>query len=346
MKKASVLLAFCALSLLSSGCASKSLPRASYPGSEAFGTVFNDVWSEGCNELHSLMVLKDGKVIFERYETGHGPNELHILWSASKTFTATAVGFACQDGKMTVEDKVVSWFKPEELPEEISPWLAQMTVHDLLIMSSGIGADLREKTRRRDYLDWAKETLCSTIHFEPGTLFEYNSMDTYLLAVIVTRAVGEQMSDYLNRKLFVPLGITDWIWEKSPQGYDTGGWGLFLSLESFAKMGQFMLQRGVWKGKRLLAEDWFDAAMSPQIMQYQGRGVSEEWVEAHSSDDWNQGYGYQMWCCTRGAYRLDGAWSQYCIIIPEKRAVVAALSHTPNGSRLLNSIWNNIYDNL
>ena len=171
-------------------------------------------------------------------------------------------------------------------------------------------------------------------------------MDTYLVSVIVSKAVGEPMSEYLNRKLFNPLGIKKWIWEKSPQGYDCGGWGLFLNLESFAKMGQFMLQRGEWNGKRLLNEEWFDVAMSPQIMQYAGRGVSDEWIAAHANDEWNQGYGYQMWCCTHGAYRLDGAWSQFCVIIPEKNAVVACLSHSPNGARMLNSIWINVYDNL
>lgn len=337
----------CALALLACGCASNSLPRASYPGSEAFDQVFNDVWSEGCNELHSMMVLKDGKVIYERYETGHNADELHILWSASKTFTATAAGFACQDGLLSTDDKVVSFFGPEELPEEISPWLAEMTVHDLLTMSSGFSLDIRERTRKREPdMNWARETLCSGCMFEPGTMFRYNSMDTYLVSVIVSKAVGEPMSEYLNRKLFKPLGIKKWIWEKSPQGYDCGGWGLFINLESFAKMGQFMLQRGEWNGKRLLNEEWFDEAMSPQIMQYAGRGVSDEWIAAHANDDWNQGYGYQMWCCTHGAYRLDGAWSQYCVIIPEKNAVVACLSHSPNGARMLNSVWTNVYDNL
>lgn len=345
MKK-NVLAVLCLLALASCGRSSDKLPRMSYPGSEAFKTVFYDVWSQGTNELHSLMVLKDGKVIFEHYETGHGPDELHILWSASKTFTATAVGFACQDDLLSIEDKVISFFTSEELPKTISPWLAQMTVRDLLIMSSGIGADIREQTRRRDDLNWAKETLNHVVHFEPGTLFEYNSMDTYLLSVIVSKVTGISLEDYLNKKLFRHLGIRDWVWEKSPQGYNAGGWGLFLKLEDFAKMGQFMLQKGVWNGVRLLDEAWFNQAMSPQIYQYQGRGVSEEWITAHADDDWNQGYGYQMWCCTHGAYRLDGAWSQLCVIIPEKHAVVATFAHTPNGKTLLDSIWKNIYDNI
>ena len=345
--KSYLLTTICALALLVCGCASNSLPRASYPGSEAFDQVFNDVCSEGCNELHSMMVVKDGKVIYERYETAHSADELHVMWSASKTFTALAAGFACQDGLLSTDDKVVSFFGPEDLPEEISPWLAEMTVHNLLTMSSGFAYAVRDRTRKREPdMNWARETLCSDFVFEPGTQFHYNSMDSYLVAVIVSKVVGEPMSEYLNRKLFKPLGIKKWIWEKSPQGYDCGGWGLFINLESFAKAGQFMLQRGEWNGKRLLNEEWFDEAMSPQIMQYAGRGVSDEWIAAHANDEWNQGYGYQIWCCTHGAYRFSGAWAQLCFIIPDKNAVVACLSHSPNETRLINSVWTNVYDNL
>lgn len=336
-----------ALALLVCGCASNSLPRASYPGSEAFDQVFNDVCSEGCNELHSMMVVKDGKVIYERYETAHSADELHVMWSASKTFTALAAGFACQDGLLSVDDKVVSFFGPEDLPEEISPWLAEMTVHNLLTMSSGFAYGVRDRTRKREPdMNWVRETLCSDFVFEPGTQFHYNSMDSYLVSVIVSKVVGEPMSEYLNRKLFKPLGIKKWIWEKSPQGYDCGGWGLFINLESFAKAGQFILQRGEWNGKRLLNKEWFDEAMSPQIMQYAGRDVSDEWLAAHANDEWNQGYGYQIWCCTHGAYRFSGAWAQLCFIIPDKNAVVACLSHSPNEARMINSVWTNVYDNL
>ncbi len=335
----------CAAALTS--CADRQhLPHAEYPGTEAFNQVFNDVWSHGTDELHSMMVLKDGKVIFERYETGHGPDELHILWSASKTFTATAVGFACQEGLLSTDDKAVSFFTPDELPESISPWLQQMTVHDLLTMSSGLGADIQEKTRGNIQMDWVKETLGVPLHFEPGSRFEYNSMDTYLLSVIVSRVSGETVEKYLETRLFHPLGIKEWHWDLSPQGYTAGGWGLFLRLEDFAKMGQFLLQKGQWNGRQLLNAEWVNEMMSPQIMQYKGKDVSEEWIAGHSKDDWNIGYGYQMWCCQHGAYRLDGAWSQYCIIIPDKNAVVAAFSHTTGGQRMLNSIWNNIYANL
>lgn len=345
MIRRTISILLCLAAIVSCG-RDRHLPRAEYPGAEAFDKVFEDVWSHGTDELHSMMVLKDGKVIYERYETGHRPDDLNILWSASKTFTATAVGFACQDGLLSVNDKAIRYFNADDLPQSPSPWLQQMTVRDLLVMSSGLGADIRERTRGNMRMNWARETLVVPMRFEPGSRFEYNSMDTYLLSVIVSRVTGRTVEDYLAEKLFRPLGIREWHWDLSPQGYTTGGWGLFLKLEDFAKMGQFMLQRGEWKGKRLLDEAWFDDAMSPQIMQYKGKDVSDEWLAGHKDDEGQQGYGYQMWCCTHGAYRLDGAWCQFCIVMPDKDAVVAMFSHSRSGRRMLESVWRNVYDNL
>lgn len=330
-------------------CSGDSLPRGSaeeFARFEAAGNkVFEDTWNEPCNELHSLMIVKGGRVVYENYAPSHSADELHIMWSVSKTFTATAVGFAVQDGLLSLSDKVVDYF-PEELPTEPHEWLQEITLHDLLIMSSGLRYDYIGRASSGQHFDWAKQTLAAPFDFRPGTMYHYNSMNTYLLSVVVSKVTGKKLADYLDEKLFTPLGIEEFIWNESPQGYNAGGWGLHISTESLAKMGQFMLQRGVWNGKQLLYQEWFDEAMSPQIMQYEGRITDpielEKFKETMVRDQWHQGYGYQMWCCTDGAYRLDGAWSQYCIIFPEHDAVVAATSHAGNGATILNSIWTNI----
>lgn len=332
-----------------SACNSTSLPRGSredFARFEAAGDrVFEDTWGEACNELHSLMVVKDGKVVYENYAPSHSADELHIMWSVSKTFTATAVGFAVQDGLLSLSDKVADYF-PEELPAEPHEWLQEMTLHDLLIMSSGLRHDYIGRASSGQQFDWARETLAAPFDFRPGTMFQYNSMNTYLLSVVVSRVTGKKLADYLDEKLFTPLGIEEFIWNESPQGYNAGGWGLHISTESLAKMGQFMLQRGEWRGKQLLFEEWFYEAMSPQIMQYEGRITDpaelERFKEATAKDQWQQGYGYQMWCGTDGAFRLDGAWCQYCVIFPQHNAVVALTSHAGNGATILNSIWNNV----
>lgn len=111
-----------------------------------------------------------------------------------------------------------------------------------------------------------------------------------------------------------------------------------------AKMGQFFLNKGTWNGKRLLNESWFDEAMSAKIMQWQGRITAEEAAAKYKNDEWHQGYGYQMWVSTHGAVRLDGAWGQYVIIVPEKNLVVACQAHNPDGNRFIQSVWNNIYN--
>lgn len=352
MRRFIIFLAAAGCLICMAACTSnEKLPRANISAQNSFASfgdkVFGDVWGQACNELHSLMVVQDGKVLYERWENGHSPEEQHILWSASKTFTATAVGFAVQDGILRLDDRIVKFFTKDELPTNYSEWLEIMTVHDLLTMSSGFNGDCISRARSGDEFDWARETLNLDIAFRPGTEYSYNSMNTYLLSVIVSRVTGKKMADYLDEKFFGRLGIANFVWEKSPQGYNTGGWGLFLQTESLAKMGQFLLQKGEWKGKQLLEAKWIDEAFKPQIMQYAGLNVSEKQKEYYrENDDWNQGYGYQMWCCRHGAVRLDGAWGQLVVIMPDKNAIVVATSHTANTPMLLNSIWNNIYANL
>ena len=334
---------------LMTSCCTKSLQRADKSTFTLFDKagdkVFEDTWREACNELHGLMILKDGKVVYEEYAPSHTPDQLHIMWSVSKTFTATAVGFAVQDGLLSLDDKVVDYF-PESLPANPHPWLLEMTLHDLITMSSGLHDDYIGRASSGEEFDWAALTLASSFDFEPGTMYHYNSMNTYLLSVIVSKVTGKKTADYLNEKLFTPLGIEEFIWNESPQGYNAGGWGLHITLESLAKMGQFMLQRGEWNGKQLLGKEWFDNAMSPQIMQYEGRIADpvelQRFKESMARDQWHQGYGYQMWCCLDGAFRLDGAWSQLCVIFPEENAVVATIAHAGNGATILNSVWNNV----
>lgn len=332
------------------GCNStSSLPRA--PKSvmaeyDAAGDkVFEEVASEGTNSLHSLMVVKDDEVVYEKWAVGYEPEQLHVLWSASKTFTALAVGFAEQEGLLSVEDKVVDFLEPHQFPLYEQKWLEDITIHHLLTMSSGLGDDHSLRQIRNGMGDWARETLSMRHYFAPGEMYHYSSMDTYLLSVVVTNVTGEKLVDYLDKKLFKHLGIEDFYWEESPQGYNVGGWGLHITTESLAKAGLFMLHRGEWQGKRLLSEEWFDRATSPQIMQYKGRVTDPKRIEQYklSGDQHNQGYGYQLWCCTDGAYRMDGAWGQCVVVYPEKNAVVVTTGHAGNAKTILAAIWNNIF---
>ena len=170
-------------------------------------------------------------------------------------------------------------------------------------------------------------------------------MNTYILSAIVTKVTGKKMADYLNEKLFKPLGIEDYYWCESPQGINTGGWGLYITTESFAKMGQFILQKGEWNGKQLLCAEWFDKATYPHIMQYQNKVTDPVRLEElkRSRNQWEQGYAYQMWNCTDGAVRMHGANGQLGIIFPDKNAVVITTAYSTDTKKMLDSIWENIY---
>lgn len=348
MKPRLITLLLPAILLCAVSCKDSSLPRADKATCERFtdagDKLFSDVFAGPRNVLHSLMIVDEGKVVYESWGTGFSPELPHAMWSVSKTFTAMAAGFAEQDGLLSPSDKVVDFFEASELPVEPHPWLLNMTIHDLLIMSSGlpdiVGDAIQGKTE-----DWAKATIASDFHFEPGTQFEYNSMNSYILSAIISRATGMKVNDYLEDKLFAPLSIGDHVWSESPQGYNAGGWGLYLTTESLAKAGLFFLQRGVWNGKRLLNEDWFEKATYPHILQYQNIITDPVELEGLRTcrDHWCQGYSYQIWNCNDGAVRMHGSGCQLCIIFPEQNAVVVTTADISDEKRILDCIWENIY---
>ena len=348
MKLSTILIAAASAAVVLSCCGRKAsslervAPESVGVDTTEFHKVWDRVWGRPCDELHALMVLKDGKIVYERYSPEMTKETRHVLWSASKTFTATAAGFAVQDGLLDVNDKVVSFFSEDELPckdslsAEDYARLQDMTVANLLTMSSGFRNDIiwsLLNLTEKGY-SWVKAALAEPVTWTPGSKFAYNSINTFLVSVIVSKVTGMRMDKYLEGKLFKPLGITDWHWDLSPDGYPTGGWGLFLNTESFAKMGQFLLQKGVWNGNRLLNEEWIDEMTSAQIMQD---------PDATEFTDGNSGYGYQVWRCRHDSYRLDGAYGQFCVEIPEKNAVVAIFEFSHDAGRTLDGLWEFIY---
>ncbi|MCR5715025.1 MAG: beta-lactamase family protein [Bacteroidales bacterium] len=339
--------------LLTAACSSRpesastALPRGESPVNTAeFDKVFDDVTAVRGDSLHSLMVIKDGKVIYERYAKGHNADEAHVMNSVSKSFLSVAVGFAVQEGLMTVQDKVVKYFTDEELPpaDERNPWLNDLTVHDLLRMSSGFQHGNIDRQRSTN---WAKDVFAIPQTWQPGTRFNYNSMNSYLLSVIVSRVTGEKVNDYLQDRLFTPLGIESHEWQESPQGYNAGGWGMYITTESLAKISLFVLQKGMWNGKQLLGSSWFDEACKAQIMEYEGEDISpEEAAVKYAGDQWNMGYGYQFWMDAEGGCRLDGARGQFGIVMPDKNAVIATTADVRNNKILFYSAWEHIHDQL
>jgi CubicO group peptidase (beta-lactamase class C family) len=290
------------------------LPRAT-PESQGITSQailqFVEAAESQIHELHSFMLLRHGQVIAEGWWSPYGREHRHSLFSLSKSFTSTAVGLAVAEGYFTIDDSVVSFF-PDQTPGEISEPLAAMRVRHLLSMTTGHAVDTWTPMNERPDGDWITGFFDVPVLHEPGTHFLYNTGATYMLSAIVQNTTGMKLVDYLKPRLFEPLGIVNATWEESPEGINMGGIGLSLTTEDVARFGQLYLQKGLWEGHRIVPEAWVEAATSIQ-------GSNGESADG----DWMQGYGYQFWGCRHGAYRGDGVFGQYCIVMPEQDAVLA-----------------------
>jgi CubicO group peptidase (beta-lactamase class C family)/predicted glycoside hydrolase/deacetylase ChbG (UPF0249 family) len=311
----------------------RSTPEAEGVSSEGIAN-FVEAASKSKHEFHSYMVIRHGKVVAEGWWNPYRPDLKHTLYSCSKSFTATAVGFAVTEKRLTVEDKVISFF-PNDLPDTVSDNLAALRIKDLLSMSVGHETEPSFVVTTDN---WVKSYLKVPIKYQPGSRFLYNSGATYLLSTIVQKVTGEKIIDYLKPRLFNPLGIEGMDWEISPQGINTGGWGLRLKTEDMAKFAQLFLQKGVWQGKQILSAAWVEEASTIKILQNPDLAQSKR-----DSSDWQQGYCYQMWRSRNNSYRGDGANGQYMLVFPDKDAVIAVTCETQDMQGEFNLIWQYLY---
>jgi len=311
----------------------RSTPEAQGVPSRAIA-AFVDAAERDVQYLHSLVVARGGHVIAEGYWAPFDGASPHMLFSLSKSFTSSAIGMLVGDGRLKVADKVLDFF-PDEAPANPSPYLRQMTVHNLLTMNSGHDVDPTRAIRQAK-VDWVRAFFEAPLVHEPGTRFVYNSGATYMCSAIAQKITGQRLLDFLGPRLFEPLGIENPTWEQSPQGIDTGGWGLKVRTAEIARFGQLYLQRGVWQGKRLIPEEWVAAATSAQVPNASPGNPNE------GKPDWEQGYGYQFWRCRHNAYRGDGAHGQYCLVLPDQEVVIATTSGTVDLQRVLDLVWEHL----
>ncbi|HEY3325249.1 MAG TPA: serine hydrolase [Planctomycetota bacterium] len=323
-------------SLLASQSFPRSDPEAQGVASTGVLDFVNKVESKKMN-LHSVMLVRHGHVVAEGWWAPYAHDLRHTLYSLSKSFTSTAVGIAADEGKLSLDDKVISFF-PQDVPATVSANLSEMRVKHLLMMGTGHKAcALFGPGFSKPEGNWVQTVLSRPVEFEPGTHFVYNNGATFTLAAIVQKATGQTLLNYLNLHLFEPLGIENAEWELNPQGYNTGAWGLRVTTEDIAKLGQLYLKNGVWRGKRILSENWVREATKAQIKNAAGKDPAKD-----AASDWAQGYGFQFWRCRNDAFRGDGAFGQYCIVMPKQDAVVAITSETNDMQIILNAVWDHI----
>jgi CubicO group peptidase (beta-lactamase class C family) len=301
--------------------------------------------------VHGFMLLRHGNVAAEGWWTPYGPQAPHSLYSLSKSFTSTGVGLAVADGLLSVDDPVLGFF-PDEAPANPSDNLKAMRVRHLLSMNTGhhedttwhvFGDDYRvalfgRRVRREDATGqvgrggdetWPRRFLSLPVEHRPGTWFLYNTGATYMLSAIVTQLTGMSLLDYLRPRLFDPLGIENPIWETDPRGVSVGGTGLHATTEDIARFGQLYLQKGMWQGQSVVPADWIAEATA----------ATSDNSNTQLFPDWTVGYGYQFWRCRYDCYRGDGAFGQFCVVMPEQDAVLAINGGLRDPQDVLDKVW-------
>lgn len=276
--------------------------------------------------MNSFMLVRHGQIIAEGWWTPYSAQDNHELYSLSKSFTSTAVGMAVAEGKLSIDDEVLKFF-PRDAPAVPSANLKAMRVRDLLTMSTGHQDEVPTDADKIS----AKAFLTNAVPHKPGTHFKYNTPATFMCSAIVQKLTGQTVAEYLKPGLFEPLGITQPVWNTNWQGISLGGYGLNVRTEDIARFGQLYLQKGTWQGKQLIAKNWIELATSKQVSN-----------GSNPTSDWDQGYGFQFWRCRNGAYRGDGAFGQYCIVLPEQDAVIAITSGVKDMQAVLNLIWDKL----
>lgn len=322
---------FTALGALSASLCAADMPRAT-PESQGVSSQAIIDWLDACNAemkyMHGFVIVRHGKVIAEGAWAPFDPlTRPHMLYSHSKSFTSTAIGFLADEGKVDLDERIADIFA-DKMPTNPQPELLEVRVRDLLTMNFGSAASHAPKCNF-DLADWEKGILSRPMERRPGTKHRYDSDATYLLSCIVERKSGMRTMDYLKARLFDPLGMTSPWSTVSPSGTACGGWGMNMTTRDIAKFGQFLLDGGVWDGKRLLSRDWI-------------RLASAKHTASGGGPDWRLGYGFQFWRCQHNAYRADGAAGQFTIVMEDQDAVVSLNAAAGNTQKELDLVWKHL----
>ncbi len=282
-------------------------------------------------ELHSLMVVRHGRVAAEGWWAPYTPERVHLLYSLSKSFTSSAVGFCVAEGRFALDDRIVDLL-PDHVPHRVDERVALLTVHHLLSMSTGHRDDTLDPAWLLEPHDLVKGFLRMPPEEPVGSRHAYNNATTYVLAALVERHSGMPLLDYLRPRLLDPLGISAAHWDVDEHGQAIGFSGLHLQTESIAAFGQLLLQDGRWQGEQVLPAGWVALATRSHI---------DNDNDPARPVDWRQGYGYQYWMARHG-FRGDGAYGQFCVVVPELDLVVATTACVEDMQAVLDVVWDRL----
>ncbi|WP_406836033.1 serine hydrolase domain-containing protein [Streptomyces sp. AHU1] len=284
-------------------------------------------------EPHSLMILRHGHLVASGWWAPYAPGRLQLLYSLSKSFTSTAAGFAVTEGLLDLDRPVISYF-PEFESDITDPRSRAMLVRHVAAMASGHLTETWADALRLDRAEAVRGFLLIPPDREPGTVFAYNQSATYTLATILQRVTGLSLTAYLRPRLFDPLGIGETAWTRNRAGREIGFSGLHATTDAVARLGQLYLDDGVWEGRRILPASWIAEATRAHVANADG-------TPEGARSDWQQGYGLQFWRGRHG-YRGDGAFGQFCVVLPGHDAVIATTAATDRMQELLDLMWRHL----
>lgn len=278
-------------------------PESQGISSDLFAALLRELDASKDTEMHHFMALRHGKVICECNFAPYPKGMWHITHSMCKSITGMAIGMLIEEEKLKLDENIYDIF-PDHINAFSKIFRPVITVENLLTMTSGVTFN---KSGIVSGNDWLGSFLNASVNGKPGTEFQYNSLNTYVLSAIVTKRTGETLTEYLTPRLFGPLGITKYYWETCPKGITKGGWGLFLCAEDMAKLGQLYLQRGKWNGQQLVSEYWIEISTARHL----------------KTQNDTYGYGYQLWMEQRpGSFEYNGMLGQNVIIYPDMDMVL------------------------
>ena len=281
----------------------RATPESQGISSDLFAALLRELDASKDTEMHHFMALRHGKVICECNFAPYPKGMWHITHSMCKSITGMAIGMLIEEGKLKLDENIYDIFS-DQINALSKIFRPVITVENLLTMTSGVTFNESGIVSGND---WLGSFLNASVNGKPGTEFQYNSLNTYVLSAIVTKRTGETLTEYLTPRLFGPLGITKYYWETCPKGITKGGWGLFLCAEDMAKLGQLYLQKGKWNGQQLVSEYWIEISTARHLKTQNG----------------TYGYGYQLWMEQRpGSFEYNGMLGQNVIIYPDMDMVL------------------------
>ncbi|MBO0812353.1 MAG: beta-lactamase family protein [Microlunatus sp.] len=304
----------------------RATPESQGVGSAAISAFIDAIEAAPQIELHSLMILRHDAVIAEGWWAPYAPDQPHLLYSLSKSFTSTAAGLAEAEGLLSLDDRVVEIF-PEHADAVVDERSRELTLRQLVRMATGHREDALERAYRNFPDDLVRGFLSVPLDEPPGSIFCYNNAATFVVGAAVQKVSGQTLVEFLTPRLFRPLGIDSCYWQSDSQGRNLGFSGLHLTTESIARFGRLLIDGGRLRDHQLLDPAWLAQATSAQTDN-----------SSQDNPDWRRGYGYQFWMGRYG-YRGDGAYGQYCLVLPEQDAVIIATGASTDMQGVLDRVW-------